>query len=349
MKPSKRVFISGYGGYVPLYRVSDEDIARIWGVNPANTPIKEKAVVAPDEDVATMSVEAVKFALRRAEIDPRKIGAIFTGTESKPYAVKPTSTIIAEAIGTTPHILAVDMEFACRAGTTALQCIMGLVASGMIEYGVAVGADTSQGRPGDQLEYTTGCGAAAFIVGSDPYNSLAEIEASASYVTDTPDFWRREDEHYPRHAHRFTGAPAYFRHIVNASKLLFEETGLKPQDFKYAVFHQPNVKFPVRVAKRLGFTTEQIKPGLLSPIIGNAYAGSSPLGLVAVLDVAKPGDRIFLASFGSGAGSDAFSIKVTDGIERKRNLAPLLSKLIEKRKVIDYGLYVKFRKKLRLR
>ncbi|RLE79070.1 MAG: hydroxymethylglutaryl-CoA synthase, partial [Thermoprotei archaeon] len=267
----------------------------------------------------------------------------------KPYAVKPTSTIVAEAIGATPKLIAVDMEFACRAGTTGLQCVMGLVVSGMIDYGMAIGADTSQGRPGDELEYTTGCGAAAFILGRDTQNSVAEIEASSSFVTDTPDFWRREGEFYPQHAHRFTGKPAYFRHIVEASKLLMEELGLKPSDYKYVVFHQPNIKFPLRVAKMLGFRDEQVKPGLLSPIIGNAYAGSSLLGLVAVLDVAEPGDRIFLASFGSGAGSDAFSIKVTEGIRDKRLLAPLLKTLIDYKKYIDYALYVKHRKKIRLK
>ncbi len=67
--------------------------------------------------------------------------------------------------------------------------------------------------------------------------------------------------------------------------------GMKPADFRFAVFHQPNKKFPQRVAKQLGFTPEQINAGLLSPVIGNTYAGASLIGLTAVLDLAEPGIR----------------------------------------------------------
>ena len=124
---------------------------------------------------------------------------------------------------------------------------------------------------------------------------------------------------------------------------MLSETNLQPSDFKYAVFHQPNPKFPIQVAKRLGFTSEQIEPGLLNPIIGNPYSASSPLGLVSTLDIAEPGDRILLASFGSGAGSDAFSILVEDGILNKgKNHIPL-SDIINDNKEIDYATYTKLR------
>lgn len=217
----------------------------------------------------------------------------------------------------------------------------------MADYALIIGADTAQGRPGDALEYTAAAGGAAYIIGPAE-ESLAIVEASFSYVTDTPDFFRRPGMNYPSHGARFTGEPAYFHHIEMAARTLMEELGYKPQDFNYVVFHQPNLKFPQTVARRLGFSPEQIKEGLLVGEIGNTYAASSLIGLTAVLDVAKPGERILLVSFGSGAGSDSFSIVTTDKLPERQALAPSTRSYIGRRKEVDYALYVRFRRKLEM-
>lgn len=342
MQSKERAAIKGYGAYIPRYRLPTTEIARVWKGG-GSGPNVEKTVASMDEDTVTMALEAARGALKMAG-DPN-LGAVFVGTESKPYAVKPTSTIIAQALGQ-HHTLAADLEFACKAGTEAIQVITGLVGSGMIEAGLAIGMDTAQGRPGDDLEYTAASGGAAYVIGHRDKKAIALIECSTSFVSDTGDFWRRAHERYPRHLSRFTGEPAYFYHIETSVKTLFEETGHKPTDFKYAVFHQPNPRFPVEVATRLGFSMEQIKTGLLNPIIGNTYAGSSPIGLAAVLDEASPGDKILLASFGSGAGSDAFCIEVLDGIMMTRGVNPTVKSLIENGTKIDYSTYSKFRDKL---
>jgi hydroxymethylglutaryl-CoA synthase len=294
-----------------------------------------------------MSVEATKHALKRAGIDPLKIGAVYVGSESHPYAVKPSGTVVAEAIGATPEVHCADFEFACKAGSEAMFVCMGLVDAGKIEYGLAIGADTSQGAPGDALEYSAAAGAAAFIIGRD--GGVARVVETYAYMTDTPDFWRREHMHYPRHAGRFTGEPAYFKHVTGCAKGLMEKAGMKPSDFAYAVFHQPNGKFPMRAGKMLGFTKEQIEPGWLSPTLGNTYSGSSPMGLTATLDVSKPGDKILMVSYGSGAGSDGFVYEVTDRIDDVRNAAPGTRELLESNiNYIDYGTYAKYRRKIRM-
>jgi hydroxymethylglutaryl-CoA synthase len=348
LKSNRPLGIIGYGAYVPRYRLPAVEGARVWaGGKAGGLPIKEKAVSGLDEDVITMSIEAARNALLRAEIDPEWLRAVWVGSESHPYAVKPSSTVVAEAIGASPNIQAGDWEFACKAGTEAFVAAMGLVGSGMADYAMAIGMDTAQGKPGDALEYTAGAGGAAYVVGPVE-NALAEIEASYSFVTDTPDFWRRAEQKYPEHGQRFTGEPAYFKHVTTAGSTMLKEMGATAADYAYAVFHQPNTKFPQRAAAMLGFTSEQIRPGLLAPVIGNTYAGAALIGLTGVLDVAKPGDRILVVSFGSGAGSDAFSLRVTDKIEARRGLAPQTADYIARRTQIDYATYVRNRGKLNM-
>jgi len=349
LKPTKPVGIVGYGAYVPRYRLPAKEVARVWtGGRAGGLPIEEKAVPGLDEDVVTMSIEAARNAMKRAGIDPAELRAVWVGSESHPYAVKPTSTIVAEAIGAVPNTQAADWEFACKAGTEALVAAIGLVGSNMAHYAMAIGMDTAQGKPGDALEYTAAAGGAAYIVGPAE-ESLAVIEASYSYVTDTPDFWRREGQKYPEHGQRFTGEPAYFKHITEAAKFLMESNGTTAKDYKWGVFHQPNTKFPQRVAGILGFSPEQIAPGLLVPVIGNTYAGSSLIGLTATLDVAEPGDRILLVSFGSGAGSDAFDIRVTEKLLERRELTVKTQDYIARRTEIDYATYVRYRGKIAMR
>jgi hydroxymethylglutaryl-CoA synthase len=340
--------IVGYGAYVPRYRIKTEEISRVWGGEGERVSqglnVYEKSVPALDEDVVTISVEAARLAIRHAKIDPQDIEAIYVGSESHPYAVKPSATIVAEAVEATPDLTAADYQFACKAGTAAIQTCTALVKSKMIKYGLAIGADTSQGRPGDALEYTASAGGAAYVIGE--HKTIAEIKDTYSFTTDTPDFWRREGQDFPRHGSRFTGEPAYFKHVTSATKKILERNHLKPEDFKHAVFHQPNGKFPLAAAAMLGFKKEQVEAGLLTPVIGNTYSGATPIGLTAVLDACEPGDLVLACSYGSGAGSDAFIIEATDLISKNRNPKPVREQIKDK-EYIDYSIYAKNKGKIK--
>ncbi|MCJ2540631.1 MAG: hydroxymethylglutaryl-CoA synthase, partial [Candidatus Thermoplasmatota archaeon] len=186
------VGILSYGLWIPRHRIATEEIARVWGKDgaamAAGLGVRSKSVPTVDEDVVTMSVEAAEMAMRRCRMDRRTIGAIFVGSESHPYAVKPSATIVAAAIG----------------------------------------ADTSPGAPGDALEYSASAGAAAFLIAGGP-DIIARIDHTLSYTTDTPDFWRREGQRYPSHGGRFTGVPAYFKHVVTTGQTMMEATGTGPE------------------------------------------------------------------------------------------------------------------------
>jgi len=342
------VGIVGYGAYLPRLRIKVDEIAVQWGNDPEvvrrGLRLKEKTVPSHDEDTITISVAAAKYALIRAGIEPKKVGALYIGSESHPYAVKPSGTVVAEALGVVPDVHIADFEFACKAGTEAMWTAYNAVKSGEVEYAIGIGADTSQGAPGDPLEYSASAGGSAFVFGRDKV--IAEVLHTVSFTTDTADFWRREGAFYPRHGGRFTGEQAYFRHITSAGRMLLEKAKMKPSEIDYVIFHMPNGRFPMQVGKTLGFKKEQIEPGWIVPLMGNTYSGSSPTGLVATFDIAKKEQIIMLVSFGSGAGSDGFIFKMTNRIAEVQDLTPKITEMLSRKKYVNYATYAKIREKI---
>lgn len=333
--------IVSYGYYIPKYRISTEEIAAMWGKNAQDIQkslnIFEKAVAGTDEDVLTMAYSAASMALSDYHVKKDDIGCVFFGSETFPYAVKPASSMVAEWLDIGNNYLSYDTEFACKAGTGALISAFSHVSTGKMKYGLVCAADKANAKTNDALEFTAGSGANAWLVGQE--NVLAELVDYHSYSSDTPDFWRRAGADHPSHAGRFTGKPAYMKHIAEASAQLMEKQKMRPEDFNHCVFHMPNGRFPLEVSKHLGFTKEQITPSLVVPKLGNSYSASALMGLVATLEVAKAGDTIFFASYGSGAGSDAMIFKVTPEIEKRGRT---FKKIIENKEYINYPTYMRF-------
>lgn len=343
------VGIVGYGASIPRRRIKVEEIAKVWGADAESYKrglmLTEKSVPANDQDTITLSVEAAKRAIKRAGIDPARIGSVYIGSESHPYAVKPSGTVVAEAIGAVPDCHCADFEFACKAGSEGMFVGYSEVKAGTVEYSLAIGADTSQGAPGDALEYSAAAGAAAFIFGTT--NLCAVVKHTYSFMTDTPDFWRREYQHYPQHGGRYTGEPAYFKHVLGAARGIMDMAGVTVDQIDWFVAHQPNGKFPLRAGKALGFPKEKIEPGWLVPKLGNTYSGASPIGLTSTLDIARPGQTILMVSYGSGAGSDAFLFEVTERIDEIRDLTEKTMYQLEYHPIyLDYGNYAKYRGKI---
>jgi hydroxymethylglutaryl-CoA synthase len=312
MKPG----IVGYGVYLPKFRIKNDE-GGVLGV-------MERTLPFPDEDTTTFSVEAGKRALIHAAIGGRRVGKCFVGSESPPYAVKPVMATVSQALKLGEEQEGgffsggVDSQFACKAATDLFIDAAALVSYPAFggEYVMVIGADNSQAAPGDPLDYTVGAGAAAYLFGRG--DVIATLDHYASYTSDTPDFYRREGEKYPRHGGRFTGEPAYFKHVLTAMNAVLKRSSMTPEDIDYLVTHSPNGAFPLRVASAVGFNRDKVLPGLVVTHIGNLYSGSSPAGLAAVLDIAEPGDKILLTSYGSGAGSDAYIFTVTNHINNKR-------------------------------
>lgn len=342
MATVKNVGIVSYGSYIPHFRIKISDIASSWGKNGIDIikslGVIEKTVPAKDEDSITFAVNATKTAIDNFK-GKLNIGAIYTGSESHPYAVKSSSSIIGEALGISNNYTAADLEFACKAGTAAIQIVSGMVGSGLVDYGIAIGSDTAQSKPGDILEFSAASAGTSFILGRKKKEIIAKLTHTSSYTSDTPDFWRREHQLYPKHAGRFTGEPSYFKHVTNAINNILNESKLRISDFTHIVLHMPNAMFPQKIASIFKMRKSQLEKGFLVPFLGNSYSACSLTGLSSVLDYAKPGEKILMCSYGSGSGSDAFVWEVTKNISKYKQTNPL-KKQIDNKTYIDYQNYL---------
>ncbi|WP_046158193.1 hydroxymethylglutaryl-CoA synthase [Chromobacterium vaccinii] len=344
----KKAGIVSYGSAIPVCRLKIEDVVDVWKNTEAalvrdHLGVSERAVLQPDEDVITLGVLAAQRALEHGG-HPR-LDALYLGTCTNPYESRASAAVILEMLGQGYDLYCADIQFAGKSGTSALQIGQALVSAGMAEHALIVAADAI-GRhtaPGDLTESYAGAGAAALVLGSGKV--IAEIDATFSCAADVADNIRPQGERYIRSGMGLgsdkngIGLEEQTRRAVRG---LLDKLKASPSDFDYAVFQQNVAATPRSLGRQLGFAAEQVEAALFAGSVGDTGSASPLLGLIQALDQAKPGQRILLASYGFGAGSDAVALTVTDEIvEHQRRAKPLAAQLAAKRH-IDYGTAIKY-------
>jgi len=334
--------IVGYGIYVPRYRLKQADAAMPW----ANWASGEKAVCGADEDIITMAAEASDKAIKHAGVAPAQIGSIYIGTTSSPYIEQYITPILAETLELASEATMIDYSGSVNSTANALLGCLDAIESGRTKYGIVIGTEDRATAPGTEGEASFGAAAAAFVIGKD--GIIADIEGVYTYSTLFIDRWRATKDTWVSNYfdYRFDREFGYEKHVVAASKGLMGKIGIKTEDFRYAVFQQPDERLPGLAARALGISSELLAPGMAS-ILGDLGSCSAFISLAGVLDTAKAGERILLTSYGSGS-SNAFSMIVRDQIEqKKKNLGVPLERYLEQKEYIDYVSYLKITKALK--
>ena len=344
----KPVGIVSYGISVPYHRLAVEEIIDLWK-NSALDMIKvsqgvlERSVLDTDDDSNTLAVDAAKEAFKRKE-GAGDVQAFYYGTCTNPYDYRPSSTMVLEALDLPYSTKCCDLQFSLKSGTAALMNAYAMVKAGLARQALAIGTDTVNRHtaPGDLVEPYAGAGAGALVLGTE--NVVCTVDDMESYSSDLSDGFRLEGERYLRTGMLLGSAKnevGVDTHTLGAANALFERTGLKPADFAYAVFQQTTPGFVRHTASLLGFKKEQYLPGIFADRVGDTGSASPIIGLAKILDVAKPGDRIFLAGYGYGAGADVFVLTVTEEIETLRQAAAkakvrTVEEHLERKCMVDY-------------
>lgn len=329
------VGITLYGAYIPIYRLSLDEIARIWAVISMKG---EKAVANCDEDSLTMGVEAAIDCL--GSIDRQAIDGLYFASTTPSYREKQSASIIAAALDLRREIFTADFTDSLRAATSAIRAALDAVKGGSAKKVMVVVADCRLPAPNSEYEFLFGDGAAAFLIGDS--DVAVNIEATYSVSSEFMDIWKRErDAYLQTWEDRFVLEEGYLKILPQAVSKLMKDCGLAPQDFAKVVFYAPDARRHAQVARSLGFDAKTQVQDALFGMVGNTGAAFAPMILVAALEEAKAGDRILFASYGDGC--DVYNFRVTDHIEKCRDRRGIKRHLESKMMLPSYGKYLHFR------
>ena len=331
------VGIIGYGVYIPRYRLEQKEAAMPWG----SWAPGEKAVCGADEDVVTMATEAMDNAIRHADIDPEQIGAMYIGTASSPYIEQYVTPILAETLGLHPETTMIDYSGSLNSLANALLGCLDAIAAKRIKTGIVIGGENRQTAPGAEGDATFGAGAVAMVIGTG--GTIADIEGLHTYSTFFLDRWHSAKDAWVSNFndYRFDREYGYQNHIVEACKGLQGKLGTAGQDYTCAVFPQPDDRIASLPAKDLGIQKEQLAPAI-SSTLGDLGSCSAFISLAGVLDKARPGEKILLASYGSGS-SNAMGLITRAQIGRKRKRLVPLERYANRKQYITYTSYMRTR------
>ncbi|MBW1863027.1 MAG: hydroxymethylglutaryl-CoA synthase [Deltaproteobacteria bacterium] len=327
--------IESYGAYVPIYRLSREEIFRVWG---SGFRKGEKAVANSDEDSLTMGVAAAVDCLEG--LDYREIDGLYFASTSAPYREKKSASIIASALDLRRDVFTADFADSLGSGASALRAALDAVNAGSANKVLIIASDCRLPAPKSAFEPMLGDGAAALIIGKD--NIIAEIKGFHTISSDFLDIWRKEkgDRYIRAWEDRFIIDKGYASHLKEAVTGLLKRMELAQKDITKAAFYGPDPRSHKSMIRKLGFEQGQVQDPMFD-VLGNTGAAFFLMITIAALEKSKTGDRILAASYGDGA--DALLFHVTDGIDSSRNKRGIEKHLKSKMMLDSYGKYLRFR------
>jgi len=330
------VGILSYGAYVPMWRLSRDEIAKASGI-PIVMP-GERAVAAWDEDSLTMATEAAFDCL--SGLNPKEIDGIFFSSTTSPFKEKQSSSLIASALDMRKDVLTSDFTNSLRAGTIAVKAAMDAIEAGTSKKILVVSADCRVPTPASIYEQIFGDGAAALLIGE---GGVAEIEGFYTVRDAVPGPWRRDVDDYPKEFEpKLDVKYGFMKNLPEAISGLMKKCNLAPQDISKIAFYAPDPRAYLQSPQMLGVEMEKIQ----DPLFLNVGITGTPhclLLLVSALETAKPNERILCASYGDG--SDAFVVKTTDKVEEIRGKRRGVSAHVGSSKTLPrYEKYADFRR-----
>lgn len=255
MKNNKHLFgdigIDSVGFYAPRFYLSLKDLAVTRNIDPDKYKkgllTNEMRFPEVGEDIVSMSLKAGYNALLRGGINPKKIDAIFVGTETITYAVKSVSNILAQLLGISVNSLTQDVYNACAAATLGILNAIALIEKDVIKRALVIGADVSEYDLGSPGEPTQGAGAIALVLSKNP--RIATFSKKFGKISgNINDFYRLANQAYPQVFGQYS-VDSYLNFQLGAFDDLTKNIGNFYAD--YYVFHAPYSKLTLKAMQNI--------------------------------------------------------------------------------------------------
>ena len=316
----RRVAIAGLATYVPPRLLTNADLEKFVETSDEwiqqRTGIRERHIVDPGVATSDLAREASLMAIEQAGIRPQDIDFIVVGTTTPDMMFPSTACLLQHKIGAA-KAWGFDLGAACSGFTYSLATAAHLVAGGMAEHALVVGADVMSSIL-DYTDRTTcvlfgdGAGAVVLSPSSDTEFGIldfdAEVDGSGGPALCMPaggSLRPASQETVQQRLHYVKqDGQTVFRFAVRKTEemcgRMLARNGLTSADIDLFVSHQANRRIIQSAAARLGFPEEKVVINI--DRFGNTTAATIPLALNdAVKDGRlRRGSLVLCTSVGAG-------------------------------------------------
>ena len=319
--------ITGIGGYVPDYVLTNDELSRMVDTTDewimTRIGVKERRILN-EEGLGTsyMARKAAKQLMQKTGVNPDEIDAVIVCTTTPDYHFPSTASILCDKLGL-KNAFAFDFQAACCGFLYGMEVAASLVASGRHKKVILVGAD----KMSSMVDYTEratcpifGDGAAAVLLEptTEDYGIMDSIlrtdgkglpflHMKAGGSVCTPSYFTVD---HKMHYIYQEGRTVFKYAVSNMSEItatIAEKNGLTKENINWVIPHQANMRIIDAVASRLEVPMEKVMVNIQR--YGNTSAGTLPLCLWDYEKQLRKGDNLIFTAFGAGFTVGAVYVK----------------------------------------
>lgn len=310
--------ITGVGGYVPDYVLTNEELSRMVDTNDewimTRIGVRERRILN-EEGLGTsyMARKATRQLMQRTGANPDDINLVVVATSTPDYHFPSIASILCDKLGL-KNAFAFDMMAACSGFLYLMEVAANFIRSGRYKKIIIVGADKMSSAT-DYTDRSTcpifGDGAAAFMVEPtteelgimDSYlrtdgKGLPFLHMKAGGSVCPPSYFTIDNRMHYVYQEGRTVFKYAVSNMSDACAKIAERNHLNKDNIDWVIPHQANMRIIDAVAHRLEVPLDKVMVNIER--YGNTSAGTLPLCIWDFEEKLKKGDNLIFTAFGAG-------------------------------------------------